>query len=50
VFVLEVSDRKHLARVMKVVRHMPDVLRTVRTLAASAHGRDAPEISKDDDS
>jgi len=49
VFVLEVTDRKHLARVMKVVRHMPDVLRTVRTLAAPAHGRDAPENSKDDD-
>jgi GTP pyrophosphokinase len=35
VFVLEVVDRKHLARVMRVVRRMPDVLRVVRTIAGS---------------
>jgi len=33
VFVLEVSDRKHLARVVRVVRRMPDVLRVERTMA-----------------
>jgi GTP pyrophosphokinase len=35
VFVLEVSDRKHLARVMRVVRRMPDVLRLERTIAGA---------------
>ncbi len=35
VFVLEVSDRKHLARVMRVVRRMPDVLRVERTIAGA---------------
>ena len=33
VFVLEVSDRKHLARVVRIVRRMPDVLRVERTMA-----------------
>jgi GTP pyrophosphokinase len=33
VFVLEVSDRKHLARVVRIVRRMPDVLRIERTIA-----------------
>jgi len=37
VFVLEVVDRKHLARVMRVVRRMPDVLRVTRTIAANRH-------------
>jgi len=35
VFVLEVSDRKHLARVVRVVRRMPDVLRVERTIAGT---------------
>jgi len=33
VFVLEVSDRKHLARVVRITRRMPDVLRVERTIA-----------------
>ena len=49
VFVLEVADRKHLARVMKVVRRMPDVLRTVRTLSAHAHQRDHTDNGKYED-
>jgi GTP diphosphokinase / guanosine-3',5'-bis(diphosphate) 3'-diphosphatase len=49
VFVLEVSDRKHLARVMKVVRRMPDVLRTARTLSAHAQQRDHADNSKYED-
>ena len=49
VFVLEVADRKHLARVMKVVRRMPDVLRTVRTLSTHAHGRDHADNGKYED-
>jgi GTP diphosphokinase / guanosine-3',5'-bis(diphosphate) 3'-diphosphatase len=44
VFVLEVSDRKHLARVMRTVRRMPDVLRVIRTLAST---RRSPQ--RDDD-
>ncbi len=37
VFVLEVADRAHLARVMRVVRRMPDVLRVVRAIASNSH-------------
>jgi guanosine-3',5'-bis(diphosphate) 3'-pyrophosphohydrolase len=49
VFVLEVADRKHLARVMKVVRRMPDVLRTMRTISTLAHERDHADNAKDED-
>jgi GTP diphosphokinase / guanosine-3',5'-bis(diphosphate) 3'-diphosphatase len=42
-FVLEIADRKHLARVMRVVRRMPDVLRVVRTIQAHSHGRERRE-------
>jgi GTP pyrophosphokinase len=38
VFVIEVSDRAHLARVMRTVRRIPDVLRVIRTLAS--HNRE----------
>jgi guanosine-3',5'-bis(diphosphate) 3'-pyrophosphohydrolase len=40
VFVLEIADRKHLARVMRVVRRMPDVLRVVRSIATHGHERE----------
>jgi GTP pyrophosphokinase len=43
VFVLEVTDRKHLARVMRVVRRMPDVVRVVRTIATHSHGHERGE-------
>ena len=33
IFELQVRDRKHLARVIKSVRKMPDVLRVIRTCA-----------------
>ncbi len=39
VFVLEIADRKHLARVIRVLRRMPDVLRVERTMAAARRGR-----------
>jgi GTP pyrophosphokinase len=45
VFVLELTDRKHLARVMRVVRRMPDVLRVMRTIATHSHGRERAEGS-----
>jgi (p)ppGpp synthase/HD superfamily hydrolase len=33
VFEVRVRDRKHLAKVIRVIRRMPDVLRLSRTLA-----------------
>ena len=33
IFELQVRDRKHLAKVIKSVRKMPDVLRVIRTCA-----------------
>jgi GTP pyrophosphokinase len=38
-FELRVRDRRHLARVVRVIRRMPDVNRVTRTIAA--HARDA---------
>jgi len=38
VFELKVADRKHLARIMRMIRRMPDVLRVTRSLAA--HSRE----------
>ncbi len=32
-FELQVRDRKHLARILRTVRRMPDVLRVSRSLA-----------------
>jgi GTP pyrophosphokinase len=46
VFELKVHDRKHLARIMRMIRRMPDVQRVNRSLAAhspahvAAHSRD----------
>ena len=37
-FELRVRDRRHLARVVRVIRRMPDVSRVTRTIAA--HARD----------
>jgi GTP pyrophosphokinase len=39
-FELKVRDRKHLARLMRVIRRMPDVTRVIRTIAA--HARTGP--------
>jgi RelA/SpoT family (p)ppGpp synthetase len=56
VFVLEVMDRKHLARVVRTVRRMPDVLRVVRTIAGTRRhqrgngdGTDALDVAEDGD-
>src|SRR5689334_10520181 len=38
VFELKVADRKHLARIVRMIRRMPDVLRVTRSLAA--HSRE----------
>jgi guanosine-3',5'-bis(diphosphate) 3'-pyrophosphohydrolase len=46
VFELKVHDRKHLARIVRMIRRMPDVQRVIRSLAAhspahaTAHARD----------
>jgi GTP diphosphokinase / guanosine-3',5'-bis(diphosphate) 3'-diphosphatase len=40
-FELRVQDRKHLARIVRVIRRMPDVTRVTRTIAAHAHARNA---------
>jgi guanosine-3',5'-bis(diphosphate) 3'-pyrophosphohydrolase len=39
IFIVEVSDRSQLARIMRVVRRMPDVLRVVRAIASNVHGQ-----------
>ena len=41
VFELKVRDRKHLARIIRTIRRMPDVLRVIRTIAA--HARKGPK-------
>jgi GTP diphosphokinase / guanosine-3',5'-bis(diphosphate) 3'-diphosphatase len=38
VFELKVHDRKHLARIMRMIRRMPDVQRVTRSLAAHSPG------------
>jgi guanosine-3',5'-bis(diphosphate) 3'-pyrophosphohydrolase len=42
-FELRVHDRKHLARIVRVIRRMPDVTRVTRTIAAHAHARTGGE-------
>jgi len=46
-FELRVRDRRHLARLMRVIRRMPDVTRVVRTIAA--HARDDAAADPDQD-
>jgi GTP pyrophosphokinase len=46
VFVIEVSDRNHLARVMRVVRRMPDVLHVSRVIAGTPHRRGRGTIGR----
>ncbi len=38
VFELKVHDRKHLARILRMIRRMPDVLRVTRSIAAHSPG------------
>jgi GTP diphosphokinase / guanosine-3',5'-bis(diphosphate) 3'-diphosphatase len=40
-FELRLRDRKHLARIVRVIRRMPDVVRITRSIAA--HAREARE-------
>jgi GTP diphosphokinase / guanosine-3',5'-bis(diphosphate) 3'-diphosphatase len=53
-FELRVRDRKHLARIVRVIRRMPDVVRVTRSLAAHARGGhdeqdDSDEADEQDD-
>ena len=43
-FRLEVFDREHLARVIRTVRRMSDVLRVVRTIAAQNRRKNLPPL------
>jgi RelA/SpoT family (p)ppGpp synthetase len=43
IFMLEVRDREHLARVIRTVRRMSDVVRVVRTIAAANRRRNPGE-------
>jgi len=45
-FELRVRDRRHLARLVRVIRRMPDVNRVTRTIAA--HARDAEQAGDPD--
>ena len=49
-FELKVHDRKQLARVMRVIRRLPDVTRVSRTIAAHARGdrADSEELDETD--
>ncbi|MGH8268003.1 MAG: ACT domain-containing protein, partial [Steroidobacteraceae bacterium] len=47
-FELRVRDRRQLARLVRVIRRMPDVRRVARTIAA--HARDEPAHEGDSDS
>jgi GTP diphosphokinase / guanosine-3',5'-bis(diphosphate) 3'-diphosphatase len=47
IFELRVRDRKHLARIVRVIRRMPDVVRVSRSLAA--HARDESEEREETD-
>jgi guanosine-3',5'-bis(diphosphate) 3'-pyrophosphohydrolase len=46
-FELRVRDRRHLARLVRIIRRMPDVTRVTRTIAA--HARDEQDSEGDAD-
>jgi len=48
-FELKVRDRKHLARIMRVIRRMPDVVRVTRSLAAHARDESQSDEAEVDD-
>jgi len=43
-FELRVRDRRHLARLVRIIRRMPDVTRVTRTIAAHARGAHAADL------
>lgn len=46
-FELRVRDRRHLARLVRIIRRMPDVTRVARTIAAHARGGRVSESEAD---
>jgi acetolactate synthase small subunit len=46
-FELRVRDRRHLARLVRIIRRMPDVTRVTRTIAA--HARDHVDLQNEAD-
>jgi GTP diphosphokinase / guanosine-3',5'-bis(diphosphate) 3'-diphosphatase len=48
-FELRVRDRRHLARLVRVIRRMPDVTRLTRSIAARARDESGPESEADSD-
>ncbi len=51
-FELKVRDRKHLARIVRVIHRMPDIVRVIRSIAAHArdgrdHGEDVDESDEE---
>ncbi len=49
-FELRVRDRRHLARLVRVIRRMADVTRVTRTIAAHAREQHAGDVEADTDS
>jgi RelA/SpoT family (p)ppGpp synthetase len=49
-FELRVRDRRQLARLVRVIRRMPDVTRLTRTIAARARDETVPESEAESDS
>jgi hypothetical protein len=45
---VEVRDRKHLARIVRAIRNMPEVLRVTRTIAHHSRGRQRDD-NRDDE-
>ena len=48
-FELRVRDRRHLARLVRVARRMPDVTRVTRTIAAHARSEHTAESEADNE-
>jgi GTP diphosphokinase / guanosine-3',5'-bis(diphosphate) 3'-diphosphatase len=46
---VEVRDRKHLARIVRAIRGMPEVLRVTRTIAHHSRGRERGDDNRDDE-
>jgi len=49
-FELKVGDRKHLARIVRVIHRMPDIVRVTRSIAAHARGTRGEEATDNDES
>jgi acetolactate synthase small subunit len=48
-FELRVRDRRHLARLVRIIRRMPDVTRVTRTIAAHARDPHAVDLQGEAD-